>query len=115
MRRRSTQYDALRLALEMPAPGYVIHESAVWSDFHHRCHQPPCMRGLSMAAGSSCRGEPASTGMTTRRTSGAAPTICSSATVHCPTYIDQLRVDEAFTTVEILGAGPLNPLHGACI
>ena len=34
---RSTQYDALRLALEMPAPGYVIHESAVWSDYHHRC------------------------------------------------------------------------------
>ena len=36
-RRRSTQYDTLRLALDMPAPGYVIHESAVWSEYHHRC------------------------------------------------------------------------------
>ena len=35
----------------------------------------------------------------------------SESTVH--DEILRNRVDEAFTTVEILGAGPLNPLHGA--
>ena len=33
---RVNQYNALRHALEMPAPGYVIHESATWSEKHRR-------------------------------------------------------------------------------
>ena len=33
---RISNYNALRHALDMPAPGYVIHESAAWSDVHNK-------------------------------------------------------------------------------
>eukprot|EP00042_Codosiga_hollandica_P023229 m.90546 g.90546 ORF g.90546 m.90546 type:complete len:378 (+) comp51099_c0_seq22:145-1278(+) len=79
------QYDALRLAMDMPAPGYVIHESAVWSDVHQKWFFLP--RKASKDKYEDVRDE-------------------GRGTNHL------LKADEDFRTVEVLTLGPLNPIHG---